>query len=176
MDRDRTEHTLFCSRQRKALSRARRTLRCGLVGTVVLAVGSFGASVWCASAAEAASGGASSPAGAVIGALNAKSKEQTCAYVQPSVQAQCLGRPWTTFTVSVKVEKVVTDGDRALVAVLGDVCVFGYYCLTNQTPDAGMPTGSLTFAKAWEDTIHHSSGFGPFPCVKMDGKWYLHNI
>jgi hypothetical protein len=172
MDHDRVDQTKFSSVHHKFFLRSRPSLLRGVLGTLALVAGSYGASAWCAPAAGAASGGASSPAGAAVGVLNAKSKAQLCAYEQPKVQAQCQRGGWGPNTVSVKVVKVVTSGDRALVAVIGKVCPDGPDCLTNESPDAGMPSRSLTFAHAWSDTVR-SSGLSPIPCVKVDGRWYL---
>ena len=71
------------------------------------------------------------------------------------------------------------DGTRALVAIVGDLCVHSdveatteMACTNNSNPNAGLPPASGSFS---EDYAAASKGNGTetAPCIEVNGLWYV---
>ena len=121
--------------------------------------------------------GHDTPQDAADGLIQAElsgNQQQACAYFVPSVQASCRGQQPSLPTGSVSVKSAVTSGDQALVAITGKVCVTSTECQTSTDPTIGMPTGSVTFAQAYQKALGGQS-FTPVPCIKVNGQWYVNN-
>ena len=138
------------------------------------------------------SSGASSPsqaASADVNALLSGDLASACAYVPPSVQAHCRSglRSVTGInaTGNATIVKQVVQGEKALVALTGRVCLkagnTGSTCISNADPSTGMPGGSVSFQSAFSAALTNfnssngsaSGPFSPIPCIEIDGRWYV---
>lgn len=122
--------------------------------------------------------GHGSPAAANAGFLNASVKgdfEGACAYALPSEQPTCktlLGQSSTAVQGSpLRVGNVVTNGNQALVTLLGTICASGAGCVTNTDPNAGLPANAAAFAAAYENALNNFNLTQP--CQQSGGQWYI---
>src|SRR5580658_3542146 len=110
------------------------------------------------------SGGSSSPSTAALGDVNALLSghlSSACGYVPPSVQAKCRSADGKVTGLSasgtVKVSRQVVQGDEALVALTGKVCLgggnTGSSCMSNSDASTGMPGSTTTFDKAFSAAL-----------------------
>lgn len=110
-----------------------------------------------------------------------------CGFVSPAVQAKCrtsFGAGATSsgpglFTWGgFQLGYTVIDGNRALVNTLGRFCTHlaAAQCAANSNSVAFFTTGK-PFASIWARALSawRASGdhYAPFPCVRVNGAWYL---
>jgi hypothetical protein len=125
------------------------------------------------------------PQDAVAGLLHAELSGNfplACSYIDPSSQSTCLteysqAQSVPTFTGSGTVVGAVISGDKALVEITGNVCTTGNGCQGNSDPSEGMPTGSTTFAQAYNNVFNlpanANSTMSPVPCELINKSWYV---
>lgn len=100
-----------------------------------------------------------------------------CQYTEPSYQAQCTtAAGLSTYSgQNLKVHKIVTSGDRALVSITGTICVNGA-CQSATDPQSGMPNQTTSFDQAWnEATSSPANAAAASPMKRVSGKWYIAN-
>jgi hypothetical protein len=137
-------------------------------------------------------GGASTPSAAAQGDVNGLLTghlSAACAYVPPNVQAKCrsgvAGVTGIRATGTVEIGAQVVQGDEALVALTGKVCLAsgntGSSCMSNAVVSTGMPGGSVSFDSAFSAARSNFDGsdssqlgpFSPIPCIEINGAWYV---
>jgi hypothetical protein len=130
--------------------------------------------------------GNGSPGAAVEGLFAALSSQQytaECGYVEPAAQATCknasagLSSANQPTLKNAAIGYVAIDGNQALVGSTGTFCVPNEKpkCFTNKDPAAILSSGK-PFGTLWAAASKSSSAntYGLAPCVKIGGKWYLH--
>ncbi len=120
-------------------------------------------------------GGGSSPTAtenSFISALFSNNGTQVCALVVPSQQSTCSASDFTGITGHAQVVNQVIDGDEALVAVTGQLCIQGQ-CSTNSDPSSGMPGNGVSFAEAFANATSSSAGISPTALELVNGTWYI---
>jgi hypothetical protein len=106
-----------------------------------------------------------------------------CSYLAPSSQSTCITgfsqapQSVPTLTGTATVVGVVISGDEALVEVTGNACTTGNGCQSNSDPSEGMPTGSTTFAQAYNNAsnppANGNNPMSPVPCELINKSWYV---
>ena len=120
-------------------------------------------------------GGGNSPTttmNSFINALLSNNGTQVCALVVPSQQSTCSPSDFTGITGHAQVASQVIDGDEALVAVTGQVCIQGQ-CSSNSDASSGMPGNGVTFAEAFANATSSSAGISPAALELVNGTWYI---
>ncbi len=120
-------------------------------------------------------GGGNSPTttmNSFINALLSNNGTQVCALVVPSQQSTCSPSDFTGITGHAQVASQVIDGDEALVAVTGQVCIQGQ-CSSNSDASSGMPGDGVTFAEAFANATSSSAGISPAALELVNGTWYI---
>lgn len=130
--------------------------------------------------------GLGSPAGAVMGevdALKSGKSLSVCPYTEPSFQATCRqqlkGEPKSDLPTfkNFAIGYVVIDGKKALVGATGTVCVPDGKpkCTTNRNPAAIFITGK-PFNTLWDQAVaagnSSSTGYSLEPCTQVGKNWY----
>jgi hypothetical protein len=153
---------------------------------VIALLTTFGVLGAMANPANAANGGASSPAGVVTGFFGAMTHdhlEATCIYFAPgpprdTCQSDLAQLPsGAGGSGSIHVVRTVVKGSHALVAVTGRVCTEvpggSSQCDETNNANADMPSTRLSFAAAYAAAAAGiPNSVGPLPCVKVHGRWY----
>ncbi len=136
------------------------------------------------------SGGATpghdSPKAAVAGFLSGVTSGGSglCPYVDPSDQSDCtseLGEVHTSLTGAYTIANDAIQGDEALVAVTGSVCISfsagttaTSTCGHNSDSSAGLPTSTGGFQQAYESAVEASGdNDSTIPCIEVGGSWYV---
>ena len=133
-----------------------------------------------------ATSGRPSPATMVngyINDLNSGNFRGACGYVLPySQRSACLSLASSTSGVHItsthRVLKVVVDGNRAIVGIIGYGCASGQCSSTGSNSDP-IPGLSKGFNAAFSEAVaaassSSSSSSGAVPCVFQNGHWYLY--
>jgi hypothetical protein len=116
-------------------------------------------------------------AAAFIAALKTGDVSTVCKYVKfPStVTGSCpdlIGQAMLGgFTGTATVGNDAISGDRALVSTTGTFSVIGQR-VSNTDPNAGLPSGSTTFAQAFA-TAQGSASSPDLTLVRVNGLWYF---
>jgi hypothetical protein len=159
-------------------------------GGIVVALLGLATLASCSSGGGLVSGGATpghgSPKDAAAGFLSGLAAGGTglCPYVDPSDQSDCnseLSQVHTSLTGSYTIANDVIQGDEALVAVTGHVCInfsagttATSTCGQNSDPNQGFPTSSGGFQEAYEAAVQGSgNNNSTIPCIEVGGSWYV---
>ena len=144
-----------------------------------------------------APGSAGSPSTAAAGLVDdllAGNFRGMCAYEEPGAVAQCtsgvdqlssvIDGKHVSYRVTGNLAVVddVVEGDRALVALKGRVCIGGHVpgypaggsCSVNANPSRGMPSATRSFQSAYAAAVADSNdALSPLPMTELDGRWYV---
>jgi hypothetical protein len=120
---------------------------------------------------------------ALFASISAKEYLAICDYVEPRLQASCRtaegqADPGNQQTVKkAAIGYVAIHGDQALVGSTGTFCVPTETpkCFTNADP-AAIFSGGKSFGALWAqaDRATSQNVYMLAPCVKIGGRWYLH--
>jgi hypothetical protein len=120
---------------------------------------------------------------ALFAAISARQYLAICDYVEPRVQAACRSAEARAAPDSQQSARnaaigyVAIRGDQALVGSTGMFCVPAKTrrCFTNSDP-AAIFSGGKSFGALWAQANRASSQnvYMLAPCVKVGGRWYLH--
>ena len=113
----------------------------------------------------------------VIQSRNAKS---LCQYFPPSVQKTCESQISSASVNGLVLQgasigHAAQQGNRAIVVLLANkYCSSGGPCYSNHDPNAGLPSGSVTFTSAWTKALSGNSAKDPAVAMQLvNGQWYL---
>lgn len=106
-----------------------------------------------------------------------------CNAVTPAQESGCmtdLALVHISLTGSYSVGNDIVEGNEALVAVTGNVCISissaatgTTICAHNNDSNSGLPTSSADFANAYETAVDGgSANDATVPCIEVDGSWY----
>jgi hypothetical protein len=131
-----------------------------------------------ATQSSSASPGHDSPEAAADGFLQGellRKRALACSYVEPATQSICTSAmsQAPAFTGSLAVVSAVISGNLALAEVIGHECTNGAGCSSNANSSSGLPSGSLTFKRAYNEASNSTNSFTPVPCIKVNGMWYV---
>ena len=124
------------------------------------------------------SSSAQSVASTEVADLQQGNFSQICVLALPAQQVTCqsamsqLSVQQVTYT-NLALGTVSVNGDHALVAVTGSVCVGSGQCISNSDPNVAISDGQ-TFEQAYAQAVSASpSNAWSMPLVKQSGKWYV---
>ena len=131
-----------------------------------------------ATQSSSVSPGHDSPEAAADGFLQGellRKRALACSYVEPATQSICTSAmsQAPAFTGSLAVVSAVISGNLALAEVIGHECTNGAGCSSNANSSSGLPSGSLTFKRAYNEASNSTNSFTPVPCIKVNGMWYV---
>lgn len=106
-----------------------------------------------------------------------------CDAVTPAQEAGCktdLALVHISLTGSYSVGNDIVEGNEALVAVTGNVCISissaatgTTICAHNNDSNSGLPSSSADFANAYETAVDGgSANDATVPCIEVNGSWY----
>jgi hypothetical protein len=130
--------------------------------------------------------GTTSPGGvveSVTASSNSGHLAQSCAYVQPAVQAKCSAATGSLPPISIEdrltLGYIAVKGTQALVGTVGSDCESDAHpkCITNQNPAKLFSSGHnfqslYTSAVASESSPIHK--YSLITCVKVASQWYVY--
>lgn len=138
----------------------------------------------CGGGSSGTSPSTSSPKGAVAGwmaAYKAKNAADFCKYSYlGSQQAQCTSHVGQLFsqlplTGTYALGNSTTSGTEALVALTGTFS-FGTHHLHNTDDNAGLPSGSTTFAQAYGRVLDSADAIPTLPVVEHGSTWQVNLV
>jgi hypothetical protein len=159
-------------------------------GGTALAIMALLTAAGCSSGGGLSGGGAGvspghgSPRAAVDGFLTDLQSSGTlwCDYVDPTDQQDCragAAEVQLHITGTFVIGKQVVQGNEALVAVTGDLCVHEgtgsattTSCSSNTDASAGLPPQAGSFSEAYAAATS-TSGATTAPCIEVDALWYV---
>jgi hypothetical protein len=154
----------------------------GLAGCSSGGSGTLGAN----GGSSSAQPGHGSPGAAVIGFLTdlRAGGDAWCSYLDPSDQHTCQeGSQEVQIKLSgnFNIGNDVVQGDQALVAVTGSLCISESgdvttpttECESNSDPSTGLPPKAGTFAQAYSTAVNSSNEDTTVPCIEVNGNWYV---
>ncbi|MCL4448614.1 MAG: hypothetical protein M1483_04105 [Actinobacteria bacterium] len=74
---------------------------------------------------------------------------------------------------AVRIGNFVVNGNEALVTTIVQCPAGSSGCTSNSNPNAGLPTSSVPFSRAFANAINPAQKHTAIPLTLVNGKWYI---